>query len=496
MGDFVSNFQNAFGVSRQRRLEDEAMARQSQLGQLVGQSLTAPVTARDSYLGQIAGLDPNAALTLSTRFQSEAQAQREAEQARVQNMARLLSAARDPAIQASIYANTLRPALQGMGFDAPEQWDAQSLMPVVQQLGGVGQEGPQSAQRAYVEWMAAQVPEEEREEFFRVQAGLAPRAQLQRYNIQRTDLDTGEVRYDRIPTLGGAVGGMPPAAPQPSGGMSIPVPGGQIDIADPAAAEFLRNNPSVMQGLSSGQPFTTTAGAPTQAQLDANAQRTIDSQTFGAPAQAAPMVGGGVTPAGQATNETRAAAAAAQAAAVARETARAGSAVQREIDAPKTIEEGQRLISYIDAIIADPNRELVTGGSGIFNPLAWPGIDRVTGAADTRLRIAQVQGNAFLQAFESLKGGGAITEIEGQKAEQAIARLSTAQSDEGFLKALQDFREAIAPGIERARARIQGGAQPAAPDAAAPENLPPGARQAPDGNFYVQQGGRWFRVEQ
>ena len=70
MVNFAQNFIAGQQMGRERRLQDEALAKQSQLGRLVGESLTAPVTARDSYLGQIAGLDPNAALTLSTRFQS------------------------------------------------------------------------------------------------------------------------------------------------------------------------------------------------------------------------------------------------------------------------------------------------------------------------------------------------------------------------------------------------------------------------------------------
>jgi hypothetical protein len=102
-----------------------------------------------------------------------------------------------------------------------------------------------------------------------------------------------------------------------------------------------------------------------------------------------------------------------------------------------------------------------------------------------------------LQAFQSLKGSGAITEVEGQKAEQAIARLSTAQSDEGFLRALQDFREAIAPAIERARQRVGGEQRPVTP-AAAPQGTPPAqARpraQSADGRIVEWNGSAWVGV--
>lgn len=65
--------------------------------------------------------------------------------------------------------------------------------------------------------------------------------------------------------------------------------------------------------------------------------------------------------------------------------------------------------------------------------------------------IDQLRGQAFLQAFEGLKGGGAITEIEGQKAEQAIARLSQTQYESDFAQALKELRDIMAVGMERAR---------------------------------------------
>ena len=73
--------------------------------------------------------------------------------------------------------------------------------------------------------------------------------------------------------------------------------------------------------------------------------------------------------------------------------------------------------------------------------------------ADFNALREQLQGGVFLQAFESLKGGGQITEIESQKAENAMARLSRVQSDDGFRDALRDLKEVITD----ARARATGG---------------------------------------
>ena len=47
-----------------------------------------------------------------------------------------------------------------------------------------------------------------------------------------------------------------------------------------------------------------------------------------------------------------------------------------------------------------------------------------TPEAEVQALINQAGGQAFLQAFESLKGGGQITQIEGQRATDAITRLS------------------------------------------------------------------------
>jgi len=60
--------------------------------------------------------------------------------------------------------------------------------------------------------------------------------------------------------------------------------------------------------------------------------------------------------------------------------------------------------------------------------------------ADIQARIAQLRGKNFMNAYQGLKGGGVITEIEGAKAESAQARLSQAQSPEAFKQALRDLK--------------------------------------------------------
>lgn len=76
-----------------------------------------------------------------------------------------------------------------------------------------------------------------------------------------------------------------------------------------------------------------------------------------------------------------------------------------------------------------------------------------TQAADVQAKIDQLKGKNFLQAFQSLKGGGAITEREGAAAENAIARMNQAQSEGEFKKSLDDLQNVINTGLDRMRAK-------------------------------------------
>ncbi|WP_421616602.1 phage tail tip lysozyme [Agrobacterium tumefaciens] len=77
-------------------------------------------------------------------------------------------------------------------------------------------------------------------------------------------------------------------------------------------------------------------------------------------------------------------------------------------------------------------------------------------AARVQSKMDQINGQTFLQAFNALKGGGAITEIEGQKATEAMARLNTAQSVEDYQAALTELRGVVTRGIANARAKAKG----------------------------------------
>lgn len=100
-------------------------------------------------------------------------------------------------------------------------------------------------------------------------------------------------------------------------------------------------------------------------------------------------------------------------------------------------------------------------GAGIPGVRFIPG----TQAAGFDALLEQVQGGAFLKAFNDLRGGGAITQVEGEKATTALTRVRRAQSEIEFVKAAREFVEILRNGIKNADkryARLTGEAPPAA----------------------------------
>jgi hypothetical protein len=86
-----------------------------------------------------------------------------------------------------------------------------------------------------------------------------------------------------------------------------------------------------------------------------------------------------------------------------------------------------------------------------------------TDASDFQSYQDQIEGAAFLSAFEALKGGGAISEKEGSKATAAKLRMKLAQSEVEYVKAAREFQEVVRTGVENARKKFgAGGAAPAA----------------------------------
>lgn len=129
-------------------------------------------------------------------------------------------------------------------------------------------------------------------------------------------------------------------------------------------------------------------------------------------------------------------------------------------DLPRVEQNAQRALQAIDEIRQDPMLPYAVGYGGYLPGGLSPKLKDFTAKVD------QLKGQAFLDAYNTLKGGGQITEIEGEKATNAIARLDRTQSQEGFKKALDDLEQVVRTGLQRAR--TQAGQQAGAP-AAAPQ---------------------------
>lgn len=114
----------------------------------------------------------------------------------------------------------------------------------------------------------------------------------------------------------------------------------------------------------------------------------------------------------------------------------------------REISQKENMLMQIDNLLGDAALDQALGIEGIFRkPLADLGLDPDTKRVKTK--VEQLQGGVFLQAFESLKGGGQITELEGKKAEQAMARLNTVQDPVAFREAVNELRIITENGIRR-----------------------------------------------
>lgn len=281
------------------------------------------------------------------------------------------------------------------------------------------------------------------------------------------------------PGMGGRAGPTNPAEQ----GMAAQVAGVQIDPQREIAA--------VMREL-------PTLNAQDRAQALAYVQRLQgQAQGQGTPAQAQSPAMGAVdfSPADKA----------AQAAAEARLVGQAKADIAPSDQRASGISQSREMLNGIDMLRNHPGRETGTGLSSYADPRNFiPGTD----AKDFQVALDQVKGKTFLQAFESLKGAGQITEVEGRKATEAIARLNTAQSDKSFSGALDDLERVVRGSMARqegsaSRSGVQAGQSAREGESKPAQNLlaslPPAngankgkrARDTETGKVYVSNGLQW-----
>jgi hypothetical protein len=132
----------------------------------------------------------------------------------------------------------------------------------------------------------------------------------------------------------------------------------------------------------------------------------------------------------------------------------AGKAAQEQLgeaqgkataDIPRIEANADRALQTIDQIRKHPGKKY---GLGIT---AATGYLPATEARGFTNLVDQAKGQTFLEAFNSLRGGGQITEAEGAKATQALARLDRYQNEADFDAALKDLEDVVRKGLDVAR---------------------------------------------
>lgn len=141
--------------------------------------------------------------------------------------------------------------------------------------------------------------------------------------------------------------------------------------------------------------------------------------------------------------------------------------VKKQLEAkealPMQLAQGQNMLDLIDRmvgtvdkkgnVVTQPHPGISTVGSAIGRLGAYvPG----SSGADFMSMYDQVKGQAFLEAVQKMRGSGAISEIEGQKAAAAITRMNTSQSREEFVRAAREFQDSMRRGMQDAQKRAGG----------------------------------------
>lgn len=147
------------------------------------------------------------------------------------------------------------------------------------------------------------------------------------------------------------------------------------------------------------------------------------------------------------------------------------TAAKAAADLPGAVESAERGIALIDEMVGDTSinerGQLVYGkkkphaGFSSYVGVGMPGARFIEGGdtASFELRQKQIEGQAFLDAFQTLKGGGQITEKEGEKATAAISRMNKASSEVEYIKAARELQDVLRSGVKKAKEKAtRGGA--------------------------------------
>jgi len=123
---------------------------------------------------------------------------------------------------------------------------------------------------------------------------------------------------------------------------------------------------------------------------------------------------------------------------------------ETQIKLQQTIDQADESIQLVDDLLSHPGFSMAVGKSRMLQTQKIPGTD----AYDWEVRRKQLLGKQFMEAYQTLKGGGQITEIEGEKATDAMSRMDAASSEPAFIKAARDFQDVIRKGRDRTLMKV------------------------------------------
>lgn len=424
MADYQQNFLGALQGGLDFGQQVKRQRDQSALGQLASQAYGAAPEQRTSLLGQMATISPQAAQAQQNAWDGDEDRRNKS----MVNMARLLTSAPEEA-RPGLWRSFV-PTLSQYGLsELPPEYNEQTA-PIITKAAEAlaqsygGQESGSAALSTYVDDQGRRVAVM-RDGSTRVLGGADLGMSQQTITVQGPDGRPQQMTFDK------RSGQYLPAGFGTGGAREVPF---AIDPSLPPEVQA-----QIRESEASGQPvpqqMTFQQSAPfvgqspaERAAAEASARRQVELSTLpaelGMRTQAAVEQAGGVE-AAKITAEKRA---------------------ERLATLPQTVATADQTIDLLNRIKNHQGRGAATGASSLSPLNRIPG----TAAYDFNVLLDQIKGQAFLQAFQSLKGGGAITEREGQAATNAIARLNAAQSEQEFLRSIDDLITIVNDGRQRA----------------------------------------------
>lgn len=159
---------------------------------------------------------------------------------------------------------------------------------------------------------------------------------------------------------------------------------------------------------------------------------------------------------------------------------------------PEALRASEEAVKLIDDILAHPSFDKAIGP---IDGIPWvPSV--MPGTRDVEAKIGQLQGKTFMQAYDALRGAGAITEQEGKSAIASFNRLAEKRVDEADYKtALADAKRELLQLREIAVRKSKGDFTPLAPEAK-PAAAAEGATivNPETGERRIMRGGKWERL--